>query len=128
MKPGEHIGARISAKLFVPLIIMFAFAQAIQHPPGAGAGWIAGLALGLALAVHVLVFGALTARTALPLWTMRIVLGAGLAALAVGLTGAAGPLSPQTVEVGAFALTAGSVQLVIAALAGRAPTLRDEQW
>jgi hypothetical protein len=95
---------------------------------GAGVGFVAGLGLALALALHLLVFGASAARIAAPPAFVRVVLTFGVIA---ALGAAAAPQwawSAQAMEAGLFVATASAASLCLSALAGRAPSLRDEDW
>jgi hypothetical protein len=117
-----------AARFYTPLIALFAFALPALYAPGAGVGFVVGLALALALALHMIVFGAAAARAAAPPLVARIAVTLGLIA-AMGAAGAPGlALSGPLMEGGLFAATAGAASLILNALAGRAPSLRDEDW
>lgn len=127
MKPGSHVVLRAAARLHIPLIALFAASLLAQRPAGAGIGLIAGLALALALMLHVLVFGANAGRRAIPGPVARVLFAVGLIA---ALTGAGAPglaYAAQIAEAGLFLMTSGGAALAIAALTARAPTLRDEE-
>jgi multisubunit Na+/H+ antiporter MnhB subunit len=128
MRTGTQVVLRGAARLHLPLIALFALSLLVARAPGEGAGMIAGLALTLALVLHVLVFGAAAARRALPGPAARVVfaLGLGAALTAAGAPGLA--YAAQIGEGGLFALIVGGAAQVIAVLVGRAPTLRDEAW
>ena len=128
MKPGAQIILLSAARLYAPLILLFALTLLAARAPGGGVGLMAGLAFALALALHVLVFGAAGLRAAFPPPVMRLVLAAGVV---VALAGAGTPgwrFSAQAVEAGLTAATAAAAGLIIAVLSGRAPTLRDADW
>lgn len=128
MKPGAQIILVSAARLYTPLILLFALTLFAARAPGGGVGFMAGLAFALAFVLHGLVFGAAGLRAAFPPLAMRLLLAAGMA---IALAGAGGPglrFSAQAVEAGLALTTAASASLVIAALFGRAPTLRDADW
>lgn len=117
-----------TARLYAPLIVLFALSLLAVAPSGSGIGFVAGLAAGLALMLHALVFGAAASARAFPPWLSRVFVALGLAtaSVSVGVPGLA--FAPRIVEAGAFLLTQGACALVIVALFGRAPTLRDGEW
>jgi hypothetical protein len=125
MREGANIVLAAAARFYTPLIVLFALVLLITRPAGAGVGFIAGGAFVLAIIVHALVFGAGAARAAAPPWLMRALAASGLVAAVVG---ASGPVlfAPELIEGGLFVVTAAGGALVIAALFGRAPTMRDE--
>ena len=112
-------------RLYTPLIVLLALTLLVTRSPGAGVGFVAGIVLALALAAHVLVFGAAEARRAFPPLAARIMLGLGMAAVVAGALMNGAPYSAQIGEAGLFALTVAGVHLVFSVLIGRAPTLRD---
>jgi len=128
VKPGAQIVLASAAGLYVPLIALFALTLVWTRAPGSGAGFLGGAAFALALVLHALVFGAAASRAAFPPTAARIVL-----VLAVIAVMAAGGLpewryAGQAIEAGVFAATATASALIVAALFGRAPTLRDAEW
>lgn len=125
MKPGANIIAGTAARLYVPLIALFAFALLAERPAGGGVGFVAGLAFGLLLALHALVFGAAAARRALAPGLARALLALGMI---VAVSGAGLPemkLAPRLIEAGAFVTTLAAIALLVQAMFGRVPTLRD---
>ncbi|MGD9967004.1 MAG: MnhB domain-containing protein [Hyphomonadaceae bacterium] len=126
MKPGAHVVAAAATRLYTPLITLFALFLLIAAAPGSGAGFVAGLAFGLALLLHALVFGAAEARAAIPAPLPRLLLAGGaiLALVSAGLNGFV--YATQLIEAGIFAATIGAGAIVIQVVFGRAPTLRDE--
>lgn len=128
MKTPSHIVLRASAKLFTPVMALFALSLLAMRAPGAGIGLLAGLALAMALVLHTIVFGAAATRAAIPGLFLRAGLALGLAAsvAAAGLPG--WPYAAHASEAGLFLVTSSAVGLALGALAGRAPTLRDEDW
>ena len=127
MKPGSHIVVRAAARLHMPLIALFALSLVVTRPPGAGIGLIAGLALSLMLMLHVLVFGAGAARRAIPGPAARGLLALGLLTTLLGAGAPLMPYAAQVTEAGLLLVMFGGAALAIAVLAGRAPTLRDEE-
>lgn len=126
MRANGHLVALSAARLYAPLILFAALIVLVLRTPGAGVGFLAGLLFAAALGVHLLVFGATAARAAAPLTLVR-----GLACLGVlaAMTGAGAPRLTGAVvllETGLFVVTAAGATLVLAALAARAPMLRDE--
>lgn len=128
MKTPSHIVLRASAKLFTPVMALFALSLLAMRAPGAGIGLLAGLALSMAPVLHTIVFGAAATRAAIPALFLRAGLALGLAAstAAAGLPG--WTFAAQAGEAGLFLVTASAIGLALGALAGRAPTLRDEDW
>lgn len=117
-----------AARFYTPLMALFALSILVLAAPGAGAGFAAGLACASAFALHLVVFGAAAARAAAPPALMRTLMTLGVAA-SVGAAAAPGwSLAPQAMEAGLFAVTASAGSLALSALAGRAPSLRDEDW
>jgi|CXWL01.1.fsa_nt_gi hypothetical protein len=128
MKPGAHIVLRGAVRFYMPIVVLLALSVLATRPSGGGVGLIAGLGAALALALHVLMFGAGGARAAFPPWLARALMAAGLlATLASAGLGGAG-VGPQLGEAGLFAVTAAGAAFALKVLVGRAPTLRDEDW
>lgn len=126
MKPGAHVVLGAAARTYGPLIALFALTLLVARAPGAGVGFIAGLAFGLAFVMHALVFGAAASRAAMPALALRALLAGGLIASLVG-AGTTPPFAPQLIEGGLFATTAAAAALIVLVLFGRAPTLRDAE-
>lgn len=124
MKPGAHV-VLAAARLYTPFLALFACSLLAARAPGAGIGFVAGLAAGLALVLHALVFGAAAARRAAPpsLARAALALGAATALAAAGLPGL--PYAPQAVEAGAVLATASAIALIALAVFGRAADLRE---
>ncbi len=114
-----------AARLYAPLIVVFALSLLAVRAPGEGVGFIAGAAFALALIVQALAFGAGAARRALPpaLGLLLLALGLGATAVAAGLPELA--IAPHLMEAGAFVLTAAGIGLVVIVAFARAPTLKD---
>ncbi len=117
-----------TARLYAPLIVLFALSLLAGWPAGSGVGFFAGLVFGLALALHALVFGAGAAQRAFPPWSCRVFMTFGLIAACAGAGLPGLGFASRLVEAGLFTLTIGGLALMIVALFGRAPTLRDGEW
>lgn len=128
MKPGAHLVLVSAARLYAPIAALFALALLATRAPGYGVGAIAGLAFGLALVLHALVFGAAALQRALPPLLLRVLLAAGLVAAVSGAGLPGWRLAAQAVEAGAALATASATGLIVLALFGRAPTLQDSDW
>jgi hypothetical protein len=126
--PAGQVILRAGAKLYMPCIALFAFALLSVSHAGLAQGLAAGLALALGYSLHVIVMGAEAAQRAAPQWLLRGCLALGLMA---SVAAAAAPRWIYSEMVGVFAMalaTAGALALALAMLAGRAPSLRDEEW
>jgi len=126
MKAGAHILVVAAARFYAPLIALFAVALLLARPAGVGVGMSAGLVLGLAFALHLLVFGAAAAQRAFPPSLARLLLALGLLATLAGAALGRAMLAAPLIEAGLFAATASAIALILVVLAGRAPTLRNE--
>jgi multicomponent Na+:H+ antiporter subunit B len=79
VQPGEHhVVLRVTARLLIPLIILFAFYVLFHGDLGAGGGFQAGVILAVAPILHALVFGLHATTAAIPAGFVR-----GVAALGV---------------------------------------------
>jgi multisubunit Na+/H+ antiporter MnhB subunit len=126
VKAGAHIVLAAATRFYAPTIVLAALLLLVLRLPGEGVGFVSGMVLGVALAVHVLVFGATAARAAFPPLLARLLLVSGLV---LAVASAAAPrlaIGPQLGEAGVFMTTVSGIALVLAVLVGRAPTLRDE--
>lgn len=128
MKPGAFIMVAATARLYGPLIVLFALSLLAGSPSGTGVGFVAGLVFALALTLHALVFGAAAARRAFPPWLCRVLMTLGLATACAGVGLPGLVVAPRLVEAGLFAITVGGLTLMIVSLFGRAPTLREGGW
>lgn len=124
---SSNVIVAAAARLFTPLMALFAAALLVGGAPGDGVGFVAGLAFGLALMLHALTFGVAAARVALPTPLARLLLALGVVLACVGAGTPGFVFSPQFVEAGAFAATTAGAALSIQVLFGRAPTLRDAE-
>jgi multicomponent Na+:H+ antiporter subunit B len=126
VKAGAHIVLAAATRFYAPVIVLAALLLLVLRLPGEGVGFVSGMVLGVALAVHVLVFGATAARAAFPPFLARLLLASGLV---LAVASAAAPrlaIAPQLGEAGVFMTTVSGIALILAVLVGRAPTLRDE--
>lgn len=128
MNRSAHVMATAVARLYTPLAFVFAFTLIAMRAPGAGVGFVAGLAFAIALLLHALVFGASAAKAAFPPLAARLALALGLAAALTGAGAPRLPFAPQLIEAGLFAIVVAAASLIISALFGRLPTLRDAEW
>jgi hypothetical protein len=127
MREGAHTVLAAAARFYTPLIVLFALTLLVMRPAGGGVGLIAGLAFVLAWIAHALVFGAGAARAATPPWLMRALAALGLIAAALGATEPRVMFARELVEGGLFAVTAAGGALIVTALFGRAPTMREQE-
>lgn len=80
---GEHhVVLRVTAKLLIPLIAMFAFYVQFHGDLGAGGGFQAGVILAVAIILHALVFGLRATIAAVPVRFARSVAALGVVAYA----------------------------------------------
>jgi multisubunit Na+/H+ antiporter MnhB subunit len=128
MKRSTHVVLAAAARLYAPLIVLFAFALMAMRAPGGGVGFLGGLAFGLAFLLHALVFGAAAARAAFPPFAARLLLAAGVGAAMLGAGAPGLPYAPQLIEGGLFTATAAAAALIASVLFGRLPTLSDTEW
>ena len=84
MRPGAGIILVSAARLYTPLMALFALTLLAGYAPGKGVGFTAGLAFALIFVLHALVFGADALRSAFPPTSLRLVLAAGVIATMVG--------------------------------------------
>lgn len=128
MKPGAQIIVSAAARLYAPVVALFALTILAAHPPGSGIGFVAGAAFALAVALHALAFGAGASRAAFPPTVLRLMLVAGVVAAVAG-AGAPGWIhAARLVEGALFVATAAAAALVVQVLFGRASMLRDAGW
>lgn len=127
MKVSGYNVAAASARLYTPILILFAAMLLAKGAPGGGVGFSAGLTFALALALHALVFGGQASRMAFPPFIARglLALGALAAFVGAGLSNLA--LASQLIEAGLFVTTASAAALILTVLIGRAPILRDAE-
>jgi len=128
MSSPVHLVLGATLRLYIPLMALFAMSLLAAWPANTGVGFAAGLVLVLVFALHILVFGAEAARAAFSPLLARLMLsfGAIVAFAAAGLP--RWSAAAQAEEAGLLLATLGAGSLVVAALCGRAATLRDEDW
>lgn len=117
-----------AVRSYTPLMTLFVGALLATRAPGEGAGLAAGLAAALVAAVHMLTFGAAAARAAAPAWALRTLVSLGLVLALSAVLAPQLMFAAQIGEAGLFLSSGAGANLLLAALAGRAPTLRDEPW
>jgi hypothetical protein len=115
-----------AARFYAPLIVLAALSLLVLRAPGGGAGFVAGVLFAMAMAVHLIVFGAAAARAAFPPAMARVLLCMGLVAAVIGAGAPRLPGAATLAETGLFAATAAGAALILLSLAGRVPTLRDQ--
>ncbi len=128
MKAGVQIVLTNAARLYAPLIALFALTLTAARVPGEGVGFISGVMFALAFVVHALIFGAAASRAAFPPFAMKLMLALGVCAVAAGAGLPAWPFAAHILEAGLFAVVASAAALVVVVLFGRAPMLRDGDW
>jgi len=74
----HHVVLRVTAKLLIPLIALFAFYVQFHGDLGAGGGFQAGVILAVAPILHALVFGLRETIAALPVRTVRSIATLGV--------------------------------------------------
>jgi hypothetical protein len=123
-----HLMLRVALRTYAPLLTLFALSLLASWPENSGAGFVAGAVLGLVFVLHAMLFGAHALAAAFPPALARLLLCAAVVAAmaAAGLPGL--PMSGKAVEGALFFVTAAGAALVVMALTGRAPALRDEDW
>lgn len=78
-KPGDyHVVLRVTAKLLIPLIAMYAFYVQFHGDLGAGGGFQAGVILAVTIILHALVFGVAATMKAISLKFARAVATLGV--------------------------------------------------
>lgn len=128
MKSGGQIVLAAAARLFTPILALFALSLFVTRAPGAGVGLVAGLAFALVIALHALVFGAAATKQALPPGLLRALLGLSLVAALLGAGAPGLRMAPKLVEGAVFVAMSSAAAFVIIVVFGRAPTLRDAEW
>ncbi len=128
MKPGGHVVVAAAARLYAPLLGLFALTLFVTRAPGSGVGFLAGLVFGLALALHALAFGAGASRAAFPPSVAHTGLSAGVLTVLLGAASPGLGFAAQLAEAGLFLATGSAAALILAVLVGRAPTLPDGEW
>jgi multisubunit Na+/H+ antiporter MnhB subunit len=115
------------ARLCAPLLAALGASLLMSSPPGQGAGFIAGLCVGLGVVAHALAFGVAATRALFAPVALRIALACGLLLFSLApLFDSAWVLRMQ--EAAGFVVTSACLALATMALFGRVPTLRDDPW
>jgi hypothetical protein len=128
MRQAVHLVLASALRFYAPLFVLFGFSLLAAWPVDSGVGLVAGLALALLLALHALVFGAEALRIAFPPFIARATVSVGVLTALLGAALPGWSAGGGCVEAGLFLVTVGASALVLIVLAGRAPTLRDEDW
>lgn len=74
----HHVVLRVTAKLLIPLIVLFAFYVQFHGDLGAGGGFQAGVILAVAPILHALVFGLRETIAAIPVRAVRSIAALGV--------------------------------------------------
>jgi multisubunit Na+/H+ antiporter MnhB subunit len=128
MNSSENAVIVVAARWITPLTALFAFTLLANWPAGAGVGFVAGLALALAIVLNALIFGVRSVLKAAPPFMQRTVLALAVILAFAGVALPNMPWSALLVELGAFLATVGGVSLISLAIMGRAGALRDAAW
>ncbi len=146
----HHIILRVTAKLLIPIITLYAFYVQFHGDYSPGGGFQAGVIFAVGIILYALVFGVVDALKLVPASFARYLALSGF--LLYGLIGvitmvnggnfldydflfAEGPEGHHGqhygilgVELGVLFAVAGSMLTIFYAFAGRAPEIRDEDW
>jgi multicomponent Na+:H+ antiporter subunit B len=146
----HHLILRVCAKLFIPLIIVYALYVQFHGELGPGGGFQAGVISAVALILHALIFGVRQTEKAVPVPVVRLL--AALGALIFGGTGVVclllggnfldynvlseDPAHAQhgqhlgvlLIEIGVLVTVSSTMLSVFYAFAGRVPELDDRDW
>lgn len=74
----QHVVLRVTAKLLIPLIVLYAFYVQFHGDLGAGGGFQAGVIMAVAVILHALVFGLRATMAAVPVRVARSVAALGV--------------------------------------------------
>lgn len=150
-KPSDHhVILRVTAKMLIPIITMFAFYVQFHGDYSPGGGFQAGVIFAVGIILYALIFGVVEAMKLVPAHFARylslsgfMIYGAvGVYAMLNGgnfldydFVVAEGPdghhgqhYGIMGVELGVLFAVAGSMLTIFYAFAGRAPEIRDEDW
>ncbi len=143
----HHLILRVVTKLLIPPILLFALYVQFHGDFGPGGGFQAGVIFASAFILYAIVFGLDTARKAVPLGLLRVLIAAGL--LLYGLVGVAGlflggnylnysvlgssetsgqHLGVLLIEVGVGVTVSAVMVSIFFSFAGRPPRMRDKDW
>jgi len=146
---SPHVILRVTAKLLIPLIAVFAFYVQFHGDFGPGGGFQAGVIFAAAIILYALVFGLDAAKKAVPPSWVRI--GMSMGVLLYGGTGIATILlggeflnytvfAPNSehaagqhwgilaIELGVLLAVASVMLAIFYAFGSRTPELSDEDW
>lgn len=146
---NPHVILRVTAKILIPLIALFALYVHFHGDYGPGGGFQAGVIFAASIILYALVFGLDAAKQAVPPYWVRI--GMSLGVLLYGGTGVAtwllggnfldytrfAPDSPHAagqhwgilaVELGVLFTVASVMVAIFYAFGSRVPDLGDEDW
>ena len=144
----HHLVLRVTTKLLLPAILLFALYVQFHGDFGPGGGFQAGVIIAVAFIIYGIVFGLKEVQAVLPAWIAHrlmplgviIYAGTGIVSMLLGYTfldyGAFEPGHPShgqhwgilAVEVGVGVTVTGVMISVYYAFAGRAPQISDEEW
>ena len=143
----HHLILRVVTKMLIPPILLFALYVQFHGDFGPGGGFQAGVIFASAFILYAIVFGLNTARKAIPLGLLRVLIAAGL--LLYALVGVAGLFlggnylnysvlgSSQTsgqhlgvlvIEFGVGVTVSAVIVVRVVSGVGRPPRMRDEDW
>jgi len=146
---NPHVILRVTAKLLIPLIAIFAFYVHFHGDYGPGGGFQAGVILAAAIILYALVFGMRAVKAAIPPSWVRI--GMSLGVLLYGGTGVAtwmlggnfleyNEFAPNSthgagqhwgilvIELGVLCTVASAMLAIFYAFGSRVPDLSDKDW
>ena len=150
MNTDHHVILRVTAKLLIPIITLYAFYVQFHGDFSPGGGFQAGVIFAVGIILYALVFGVVEALRAVPARFARYLALSGF--LLYGFVGVfallnggnfldydflvkEGPYGHHgqhygimAVELGVLFAVAGSMLTIFYAFAGRAPEIDDEDW
>jgi hypothetical protein len=127
MRSGAQVVIGAIARLYTPIIALFALALLADRTAGGGVGFIAGMGFGLVIVLHALVFGAAAAGSAFPPALARLLLALGVFGVGAGAGLPGFEYATQAIEAGLFVATVSTLALIVQVMFGRVPTLRDAE-
>ena len=143
----HHLVLRVTTKVLLPAILLFALYVQFHGDFGPGGGFQAGVIFGAGFILYALVFGLETARRVIPIGLLRTLIAGGL--LLYALVGVAGlllggnyldysvlaasesagqHLGVLLIELGVGITVSAVMVAVFFNFAGRPPKMRDEDW
>jgi len=150
MNSDHHVILRVTAKMLIPVIALYAFYVQFHGDYGPGGGFQAGVILAVAVILHSLIFGIPASLQAVPAVFARwlaasgVLLYAGVGVYAMmngGMyleynalldedpTGHTGQhIGIILIELGVLFGVSGSMLSIYYAFAGRVAEIRDEDW